>query len=594
MKKLEKKQIIILVCVLALLLLIGGTYAYFSINATSDKTGAKVTGKAANNGNPTMQIKTSKLYLNLDASLMSQANAGKTYYANENESGLALETNPNYTLATASLPEGDEALDCTYNYKVTATVTTPITDNSDSDVKVVVGDKTMTLKELTTAGTNGIIVSGEIKNLTKGNSVSIPLTSSVTNTANTQDKLVGNSYTIKIEPYTSGDTKAFSCKLHEPGPVLAQYLIDSGNLWQSGLEGDGYRYVGSGITCSYDDGKYVIAADNQQSTPTCMTLYNYTRTTISSGTTFNYKYKTSCPSDTSSYTYSCTELKGVILNTVIPNNFICFGTTDKSTCTSNQDKYMYRVLGVFSDANGDNHVKLIKYKQLVSAIWNSAHADVNWEDSTLYASLNGAGYLTNTEYNYMQNTAWSNRIENWTWSAVNTKTYDDTTNNPDYYNSSPKGIYLNEMHIISNDNFCWNRDLKVPPFTGNAINCNGGEWTNPTAKIGLMYASDYVLSLGSSALALTTGTGTNMALLKTGWMHQSNNDTTKYRYEWTLSRYGAIRSHFYAWYVNIDGDLDGEEYPVNVVLGVRPVFYLTSNAKTSGGDGSLENPFILE
>ena len=54
---------------------------------------------------------------------------------------------------------------------------------------------------------------------------------------------------------------------------------------------------------------------------------------------------------------------------------------------------MYRVLGVFSDANGDNHVKLIKYKQLVSAIWNSAHADVNWEDSTLYASLNGAGLL---------------------------------------------------------------------------------------------------------------------------------------------------------------------------------------------------------
>ena len=221
----KKKQLIVVALVFALLLLIGGTYAYFSINATSDKTGAKVAGKANNLGNPTMQIKTSKLYLNLDANLMSQANAGKTYYANENESGLALETNPNYTLATAQLPEGDEVLDCTYNYKVTATVTTPITDNSDSDVKVIVGDKTMTLKELTTAGTNGIIVSGEIKNLTKGQSVSIPLTSSVTNTANTQDNLVGNSYTIKIEPYTSGDKKAFSCKLHEPGSVLAYNFV---------------------------------------------------------------------------------------------------------------------------------------------------------------------------------------------------------------------------------------------------------------------------------------------------------------------------------------------------------------------------------
>ena len=272
----KKKQLVVVAFTFALLLLVGGTYAYFSINATSDKTGAKAAGKANNLGNPTMQIKTSKLYLNLDANLMSQANAGKTYYANENENGLALTTNPNYTLATAQLPEGDEALNCTYNYKVTATVITPITDNSDSDVKVVVGDKTMTLKELTTAGTTGIIVSGEIKNLTKGQSVSIPLTSSVTNTANTQDKLVGNSYTIKIEPYTNGDIKAFSCKLHADSTPLADKLIASGNLWQSGLEGDGYRYTGSGAV----------------------------------GTSTN------------------------------PNNFICFGTKDKSTCTANQDKYM--------------------------------------------------------------------------------------------------------------------------------------------------------------------------------------------------------------------------------------------------------------
>ena len=503
----KKKQLVVVAFTFALLLLVGGTYAYFSINATSDKTGAKVTGKANNLGNPTMQIKTSKLYLNLDANLMSQANAGKTYYANENESGLALTTNPNYTLATASLPEGDEALDCTYNYKVTALVTTPITDNSDSDVKVVVGDKIMTLKELTTAGTNGIIVSGEIKNLTKGNSVSIPLTSSVTNTSTTQDKLVGNSYTIKIEPYTSGDTKAFSCKLHEPGPVLAQYLINSGNLWQSGLEGDGYRYVGSGAV----------------------------------GTSTN------------------------------PNNFICFGTNNKSECTANQDKYMYRVLGVFSDSNGENHVKLIKYKQ-ISAKWNDTNVDVNWRNSTLYTSLNGSGFLTNTTYDYLQNTEWSNRIENWTWSAVNTKTYSNS--GPNYYSITTQQIYLHEM----------NRTGKSSTV---------GEWTTPSAKIGLMYASDYQMSLGSSALALTGNTSANQATLKTGWMHQSNNDTTKSSYEWTLSRHGDLYGAFYAWAVSSDGY--GVNYRVDYSNGVRPVFYLTSDVKiTADGTGSLENPFIIE
>ena len=583
----KKKQLIVVAFTFALLLLVGGTYAYFSINATSDKTGAKVSGKANNLGNPTMQTKTSKLYLNLDANLMSQANAGKTYYANENESGLALETNPNYTLATAQLPEGDEALDCTYNYKVTATVTTPITDNSDSDVKVVVGDKTMTLKELTTAGTTGIIVSGEIKNLTKGQSVSIPLTSSVTNTATTQDKLVGNSYTIKIEPYTSGDKKAFSCKLHADSTPLADHLIASGNLWQSGLEGDGYRYVGQGVTCSYDNGNYTGVANNQDTTPSCPKLYNYTRTTVSTGATINYTYQTSCPSNTSSITYSCTELNAEPDKSNVPNNFICFGTTDKSTCTANQDKYMYRVLGVFSDANGDNHVKLIKYKQLISAKWNDTNADVNWENSTLYESLNGSGFLTNTTYDYLQNTTWSNKIENWKWSAVNTKTYEDQTNNPDYDESSPKGIFLNEMHKTSAGTLCKNE-------RGGSINCNGGEWKYPVAKIGLMYASDYALSLGSSALALTTGTNTNKDLLKTGWMHQSNNDTTKSSHEWTLSCYGAFSGTFYyAWPVRSNGGVS--YYSVAGSIGVRPVFYLTSDVKiTSSGDGSLKNPFILE
>ena len=507
MKNMNKKQLIVVAFTFALLLLVGGTYAYFSINASSDGTGAKVTGKANNLGNPTMQVKTSKLYLNLDANLMSQANAGKTYYANEDESGLALTTNPNYVLAVAQLPESDEALDCTYNYKVTATVTNAITDNSDSDVKVIVGEKTMTLKELTTAGTNGIIVSGEIKNLTKGNSVSIPLTSSVTNTANTQDKLVGNAYTIKIEPYTSGDTKAFSCKLHEP--TWADQLIASGNLWQSGLEGDGYRYTGSGGV----------------------------------GTSTN------------------------------PDNFICFGTNNKSECTANQDKYMYRVLGVFSDANGNNHVKLIKYKQLGAYKWSANfYTDISWENSDLNKRLNGSYFLTNTTYDYLQNTTWSNKIENWTWSAVNTKTWDGS-NGPNYSNSlTPSQIYLHEM----------NRSTKTSTV---------GEWTTPSTKIGLMYASDYTLSLGSSALAITGGTYDNRVTLKTGWMHQSNNDTTKNTWEWILSRGGDNSSNFRAWDVYSDGSVSSNY--VDAEGAVRPVFYLTKNI-TALGAGSLEDPFIIE
>ena len=141
------------------------------------------------------------------------------------------------------------------------------------------------------------------------------------------------------------------------------------------------------------------------------------------------------------------------------------------------------------------------------------------------------------------------------------------------------------MHKASNGTLCTN-------WNSGAINCNGGAWTNPTAKIGLMYASDYALSLGSSALALTTGIGANQDLLKTGWMHPSNNDTTKSTDEWTLSRYGDGGGAFVAWDVDSSGTVLYSV--VTDFYGARPVFYLTANQVLFSGDGSLNNPFILK
>mgnify|MGYP004673415553 CR=1 FL=1 len=508
MKKMDKKQrISFIIGIFALLIfVIGATYAYFSIGTNNTTTDSSVVGTTNKYGTASLTTNTSKLYLKFTSDEMSEDYQGTTYYANSDSAGTPLTTNPNYVLATASLADGDLPLDCEYNYKVTATVTKEINDGSDSDVKITIGSTTKTLKELTAAGTDGIVINGKLKNLVTGTNQTISLSSTVTNTPSNQNGLSGNSYTVTISPYISGNTKSFSCKLHEK--TLAEKLIASGNLWESGLEGDGYRYIGSGAV----------------------------------GTSTN------------------------------PNNFICFGTTDKSACTANQDKYMYRVIGVFSDANGDNHVKLIKYKQLVSAKWNTKDTNVNWEDSTLYASLNGTEFLTNTTYDYLQDTTWSNKIENWTWSAINTKT-SNGGNGSNYYSVlTPSQIYLHEM----------NRSTKTSTV---------GEWTTPAGKIGLMYASDYTLSLGSSALAITGSTSANQDKLKTGWMHQSNNDISKSTTEWTLSRRGSNAGYFEAWSVASSGFVSG--IFVYTAYGTRPVFYLTSNESTSSGDGSLENPFII-
>ena len=298
--------------------------------------------------------------------------------------------------------------------------------------------------------------------------------------------------------------------------LLSDKLITMGELYQSNLVGDGYRYVGSG------------AVDESTN----------------------------------------------------PNNFICFGTTDKSECIAKQDKYMFRIIGVFADENGDNHVKLIKYKSIGRYEWNSTNSKTNWENSDLYKGLNGSYFLTNTSYNYLQNAMWSDKIENWTWSAVNTQTRINTSSNPSYTSSSPKGVYLNEMHKNGSDKLCMNINSTV-------INCSGGTWTNPVAKIGLLYMSDYALSLGSSALSMSTGP--SKITLKTGWIHLSNNDDSEN--EWTIANHDLWSSNYYSWDVRSDG-LMGYNYYTNTE-SVRPVFYLKSNVAGGIGDGSLENPFLI-
>ena len=348
----------------------------------------------------------------------------------------------------------------------------------------------------------------------------------------------------------------------------AEELVANGELWSSGLEGDGYRYVGTGATCSYDDGNYTTT-----STFECPSLYNVTRTSIS-GETTNYTYQDSCPSNTTAYTYSCTELTGTFVDSSnVPNNFICFGTTDATECKNDEAKYMYRIIGVFEGIDGEQHLKLIKYKQLsLIKSWHSdTKTDTDWVDSDMYTGLNGEYFLTNTTYDYLQNSTWLNKIEDWTWSAVNTKTRSDS--GPDYGNSlTPSEIYLHEM----------NRSSKSSSI---------GEWTTPVAKIGLMYFSDYTLSLGSSALSITGSIADNYVTLETGWMYPTNNDITASRSEWTISRNGLYETENFAWLVSRWWYSPSSS--TNFLEGMRPVFYLNSDLVIDSGSGEYSNPYIL-
>ena len=360
-------------------------------------------------------------------------------------------------------------------------------------------------------------------------------------------------------------------------------LINECNLWNSGLNGDGYRFVGTGITCSYESGTY-----QEDGEPTCQILYNVVEKNNSTWRTSTDKHKSSCPNDNSSYTYSCDMLLPTIDSSNTPNNFLCFGTTDKDTCIANMDTYMYRIIGVFNDGNGNKYVKLIKYKQLSSVYkWHSSNTDTDWSDSDLYKGLNGSYFLTNTSYSYMQDSIWLNKITDWEWHSINTLTRESSGTS--YTFTSPKGIYQNEILRANNyKTTCANSS----DSDGTTSRCGIGELDIAYAKIGLMYASDYALSLGDSALAMTTGTSTNNNALIDSWMHPSNNDTTVGTGEFTIARIGgSTSSGYYIWSITA-GTLNN--YPADYAFGVRPVFYLTSDVKSSSGTGTISDPYILD
>ena len=268
-----------------------------------------------------------------------------------------------------------------------------------------------------------------------------------------------------------------------------------------------------------------------------------------------------------------------------PNNYICFGTTDKTTCTNNMDLYMYRIIGIFEDSDGKEHLKLIKKETLnTSYKWHSDYqTSVDWGDSDLYKGLNGDYFLNNKYYSYMQDTTWTEKIVEWDYIATNTLT--DESLGIDYVSNTPKSIYLHELNRSTKTNqTCYRNDSTI-------ADCSVGEWKEVSAKIGLMYVSDYMLSLGSITLDVST--------LNTGWMYLYNNDLNPSipsdytsALELTMSRSDMTS------YADLSIIYGISPYGIahSMVLyetSVRPVFYLTSDTKLTGGDGSSSNPYIL-
>ena len=257
-----------------------------------------------------------------------------------------------------------------------------------------------------------------------------------------------------------------------------------------------------------------------------------------------------------------------------PNNYVCFGTNTTPCPTDN----LYRIIGVFG-----NNVKLIKYDYATSALlgtdgeyqgtgtpnssyykgslttintyyWNNSTKKNTWSESLLNK--------TNLNTNFINNigTEWANKIATTTW-KVGGNTYANIRD------VIPATAYQNEI---------------VSPVTTNTTD-NATEYS---AKIGLMYVSDYGFGADPSAWTTTLynydGSVNGSTIRSLNWMHMGY-------YDWTISRYAGGSD--YAFYVDNDGDV--LYYYVGRNFAVRPSFNLESSITYLSGSGSASDPMLI-
>ena len=263
-----------------------------------------------------------------------------------------------------------------------------------------------------------------------------------------------------------------------------------------------------------------------------------------------------------------------------PNNFVCFGS-DASPCPTDN---LYRIVGVFGDnyhgVTGKQLVKLIKYDYMTTDelgidgdysqtykefgmastykgtygdgerigvyYWNNDTGTNTWSESLLNKTNLNTNFI-----NYLGST-WANKIATVTW-KVGGNTYSNI------YSETPSVAYTNEI-------------------------TSPAESTTYSAKVGLMYVSDYGFAASPSAWTLTMGSYYNTTATSTNWMYMG-------LYEWTLLR--DYEGSDNAFFMSGDGQLLGLGF-VGGYNGARASFNLESSTTYVSGSGSMSDPVRIK
>ena len=369
---------------------------------------------------------------------------------------------------------------------------------------------------------------------------------------------------------------------------------DYKTVTQSGWPTEGYKFNAelsrceNGSTLSWDDTKKAVIVSGNLSDK-CYVYFDIYQPTLAEYIKSQY---TGTQGENNIYYHDSDLANGAGDNSyryagANPNNFVCFGTTESPCPTDN----LYRIIGVFGEnyhgVTGKQLVKLIKYDYMTtdelgtdgdySQTYKEWGMDSTYKGTygdgerigVYYWNYKATGSATNTwstsllnktnlNTNFINNigTTWANKIATVTW-----KVGGNTWANIGTKTSSV--AYTNEI---------------TNPVTTNTTD----NATTYSAKIGLMYVSDYGFAASPDAWTLTMSSYNNTTATNNNWMYMG-------LYEWTISRYADDSDD--AFNVLSNGSV-GYDF-VHIYDGVRASFNLESSVSYVSGSGSMSDPIVI-
>ena len=278
-----------------------------------------------------------------------------------------------------------------------------------------------------------------------------------------------------------------------------------------------------------------------------------------------------------------------------PNNYICLDMEGGSTCP---DKHLYRIIGsIYEEKENTNRIKVIKatpitdgttkgfswdytssgsYSNIWATITSGNYSNSLTSGSQLMKLLNSGAWWNGTSGSYYNNSTTATNV-NFTNYKLSDKAKSYITTSRYYL-----GGYNTTEGVMTNQFYAYERGI-TRYDTSRPLYWDG--------MVGLMYPSDYGYAAGNTCVTGTDPYNYDGGCKNKDWLWMTTSSDYTGGAEWLMSPHSG-NSH-YVFGVYLAGYVDSRRGLSCNTFAARPVFYLTSSASISEGEGSSTNPYIL-